>query len=80
MSDEDFYKEIESALNPNYISKKENTIQNLGVPFEEYCDGVNETLELARSLGISEFSCEVKGLPKKIKFDVEFVDKTKHLK
>jgi hypothetical protein len=75
MNDEDFYKRIESALNANYISLRDNSIQREKIPFEEYCEGVNETLELARKLGILEFSCEVKGLSKKISFEVNLESK-----
>lgn len=68
MSDEDFYREMESSLNVN--PQERNLMKD--IPFEEYCTGVEETFEIARQLGITEFSCQVRGLPKKIEFDVNY--------
>ena len=68
MIDENFYREIESSLGVEF-PKKDLTKE---IPFEEYSMGVNETFEIARQLGVTEFSCHVKGLPKKIVFEASF--------
>lgn len=68
MSNEDFYREMEESLSPN--PQEKNLMKD--IPFEEYSAGVEETFEIARQLGVTEFSCRVKGLPKKIEFDVNY--------
>lgn len=52
------------------VYRVKSEMEKHGVPFEDFEYGIYRSLNNARTLGLSEFSIKVSGLPKMIKIDV----------